>query len=237
MRRPAVIRALSFAFIVGFTFSRAAEDGDFEGRITTTLTRGDETQTFLYTIGRGALCIERGETDKPHAKNIVNRNTGAMTLVFPHNRSFVRLKSGAPETAPSSPGITTMPMMPAMPAEPLELKATGEKKDILGFPCVLYELTQRGERMAIWATDKLLPFQPWLPNQPASFGPRMMEERWGELLKEKKLFPLSATLKFESGPERLRFEVKSIKPEKITEVDTAVFQPPPDYHEMRPLPF
>ena len=118
-----------------------------------------------------------------------------------------------------------------------ELKATGEKTNLLGYVCTRYELKQRGEVMEIWATDRLLPFQPWLANQPPRFGPRMIEEQWGELLKQQKLFPLLAILRFENGPERLRFEVKAITPERIEDHDGKLFQPPPDYHEIEPLPF
>ena len=91
--------------------------------------------------------------------------------------------------------------------------------------------------MEIWATDQLLPYQPWRQNQPPRFGPPRIEEQWGELLKAKKLFPLLATLKFEHGPEYLRFEVKSVTPEKIEDRDGALFQPPADYREIQPLPF
>ena len=135
------------------------------------------------------------------------------------------------------PAMPMMPMMPMGMMEKPELKSTGEKTNLLGYTCMRYELKQRGEVMEIWATDKLLPFQPWLANQPPRFGPRMIEEQWGELLKAKKLFPLLAILKFEQGPERLRFEVKAITSERIEDKDGTLFHPPPDYHEIEPLPF
>jgi hypothetical protein len=302
----------------------------FEGRIQAVLTRGGETQTFLYTVGTNQVRLERGETNWPHAKNIVALDTAAITLLFPHNRSFVRLKNVAAGVSPASedsilppgfvregplaagnrpvfplggtpgspaagtaaatppigptnlpgvpapaampamptlpqppaglppgigpqpggapglsagprlsPGMPAMPMMPMMPGmtEQLELKATGEKTNLLGCACARYEIKRRGEVMEIWATDKLLAFQPWLANQPPRFGPRMIEEQWGELLKAKKLFPLRAVLKFENGPERLRFEVKAIAPERVEDRGGRLFQPPPDYHEIEPLPF
>lgn len=144
--------------------------------------------------------------------------------------------------------MPAMPMMPPMPMEPMELKATKDTTNLLGYTCVRYELHQRGESMEIWATDKLPPFEPYLQNQPhRRFGPRMIEDQWGQLLKAKKLFPLLAVLRFERpsppagstppapGPERLRFEVKSITSEKID--DSALFQPPPDYHELEPMAF
>ena len=91
--------------------------------------------------------------------------------------------------------------------------------------------------MEIWATDKLFPFQAYQQDQPHRFGPRPIEEQWPELLKARKLFPLLAILKFENGPERYRFEVKSIKAEKIADPDGKLFQPPADYNELEPLPF
>ncbi len=158
--------------------------------------------------------------------------------------------SGLP-TPPAMPPMPVMPtrppmpaggMMPAMPMTPmlgeaLELKATGETTNILGYVCTRYEIKQRGQVMEIWATDKLLPFQTWLPNQPPRFGSQMLEEKWGGLLQAKRLFPLLAVLKFENGPERLRFSVISVKPQTIAEPSGALFQPPPDYQEIEPLPF
>jgi hypothetical protein len=239
----------------------AGNSSAFEGRINATLTRGSETLTMLYTVAAHDLRVECTGTAWPHAKNLVNLDTGATTLVFPHNRSFLHLKPAAGETPATFPGArapgglppgvgpgtasgaagaagsgmpelppgigpqpqlgnAAMPAMPhalpsvagtnagfpaGMPAMPVipppseervELTPTDEKKEILGFPCTRYELRQRGEVLEIWATDKLFAFQPWLANQPPRFGPRMIENQWGELLKAKKLFTLLATLKF-----------------------------------------
>lgn len=277
----------------------------FEGRIRATLEEGGQNQTFFYTVGTNGLRIERGETDRPYTKDVVNLDSGDITLLFPNNRSFVKLKAPAeresarppgmpaipalppgvgqpsralpgptgqigptnlpgmspPPVMPQQPnmppmpqmpsgmsgGLPAMPMMPPMGMEPMELAATTDTTNLLGYPCTRYELKQRGEVMEIWATDKLLPYQRYLQNQPHRFGPQMMEEQWGDLLKAKKLFPLLAVLRFEAppgpvgatpaapGPERLRFEVNSITLEKIT--DDTLFQPPPDYREIQPLPF
>jgi len=67
-----------------------------------------------------------------------------------------------------------------------ELKATGQTTNILGFACQQYEVKQRGETLEIWATDQLLPFQPYVRNQPHRFGPQMLEEQWPGLLTAKK---------------------------------------------------
>jgi hypothetical protein len=149
--------------------------------------------------------------------------------------------SGA-ASMPAMPGMAGgMPAMPPMPNLPMlertGLTATGQKTNLLGLACVRYELKQRGETLEIWATDKLFPLEAWQPNQPPRFGPRMLEEQWPEMVKAKKLFPLLATLKFENGLERYRFEVKALKAEKIADPDGKLFQPPPDYQEIEPLPF
>ena len=266
----------------------------FEGRITATLTRGGDEQQLLYTAATNFLRVERLETDRPHARDIFDLQSGAITLLFPHNRSFVRLKAdsenvsanrrpgmpampnppgvlppgvgpqaqppvppGSPATIgpanlpgmPTPPPRPQMPPMPAgagmppampmmaMPEEKSELTATGEKTNILGYACARYEFKQRGQTMEIWATSELFTFQPYQENQGRRFGPRMIEDQWGELLKAKKLFPLAATLKFDNGPERLRFEVKTITPEKIKDDNGQLFQPPSDYRETEPLSF
>jgi hypothetical protein len=265
----------------------------FEGRITANLSQGGQAQTFFYTVGESQIRIERGETDRPYSKNIVDFQTGAMTLIFPHNRTFVHLKAGAasvpsqsvggfpsmvrvgevpqgmptppprvgpsnlpesfnppqmpsvpqmpagvgPQAAPGVSAMPAMPMMPPMPMERAELKATDQTTNILGYICTRYELKRRGEVMEIWATDKLLPYRAWQRGQPPRFGPRMFEEQWGELLSAQKIFPLLAILKFENGPERLRFEVTSIKSEKIEDKDGSLFAPPQDYQEIEALAF
>src|SRR6185437_1507024 len=110
--------------------------------------------------------------------------------------------------------------------------------NILGFTCSRYELKSRGEVMEIWATPQLFPYRAYLENQPHRFRMRNLNERWGAILAEKKLFPLLAVLRFENGPERMRFEVKSITVEKVKKEDEPkLFAPPSDYHEIQPLPF
>ena len=77
----------------------------------------------------------------------------------------------------------------------------------------------------------------WRQNQPHRFGPRLIEDQWPELLKARKLFPLLAVLKFDNGVERYRFEVKAVTAEKVVDPEGKLFQPPPGYQELQPLPF
>jgi hypothetical protein len=141
-----------------------------------------------------------------------------------------------PQSSPGMPGMA-MPMMPPMQAQAIALKDTGETTNILGYQCARYTFKWRDETMDIWATDQLLPFQAYLQNQPLRFGPRMMENQWEGLLTERKVFPLLAILKTQSGMERLRFEVTGIQPEKIADKDGTLSHPPACYNEIQPLPF
>ena len=130
-----------------------------------------------------------------------------------------------------------MPMMPVLPGEKGEFRASGQKTNLLGFACERYELKQRGQTLEVWATEHLFPYQPYARSQPHRFGPRGLEEQWPGLLAAKKMFPLRASLHFDNGTERFHFEVKSVTPEKISDPEGKLFQPPSGYHEMEPLPF
>jgi hypothetical protein len=317
MKTKHLLRTVAFALVSAFSLQPSAllsAAPAFEGRIHAELTRGSETTPLLYTVGTNQLRLEVTATNRPYPVDLVELSSGALTLVFPHNRSFVRLKPaaenasalppgmppmpvpagigpqstpppGAPQmpappagmppgigpqaqATPGAAGMPAMPQMPApaagmppgigpqaqapgasampampvmpmmpMPTEKMELKATGQQTNLLGYACERFELKQRGETLEIWATDKLFPFQPYQQNQPHRFRPRMLEEQWPGLLKARNLFPLHVSLRFESGPERLRFEVKSIKAAKITAAEGNLFQPPADYTELEPLPF
>lgn len=308
--------------------SGPVEASAFEGRINIAVVQGTQTNDLQYTVGPDHLRIEIIGSTWPNAIDIVERQSGALTLVYPHNRSFVRLKpaaqnasadtpgmrgmpgmpmpsralppgigpqagagpgipavpgqpgwpsaptglppgigpqgasslSGAPGPAPGMPAMPSLPAglppgvgpqaggppgMPAMPRMPmpsmmnqkLELTATGKTTNILGYTCQEFELKQRGETMEIWATDQLPPYQPYARNQPHRFGPNMIEQQWPGLVAARKLFPLLATLHYDAGAVRLRFEVTSVSADKIVEPSDDLFQPPSDYHEVQPLPF
>jgi Domain of unknown function (DUF4412) len=285
---------LNFAFCISTTA--------FEGRIHAVMTRGNETNALLYTVGTNSLRVEMTATNWPNPVDILDRNSGELTLLFPNNRSYVHLKSATdavtaptpgmagmlmppgglppgigPQSGPVAPAMPAMPPRPAMPARPqppgglppgvgpqtpagpgavgmpampgmpmpmmpgtmekMELQATGQATNLLGFACQRYELKQRGETLEIWATDQLLPYQPYVQNQPHHFGPRRIEEQWPELVKARKLFPLLAVLHSDHGPERFRFEVQSVTPQKLTDDDAKLFQPPAGWMEIQPLPF
>jgi hypothetical protein len=141
-------------------------------------------------------------------------------------------------------GMSSRPEMPAMPAMPmmapemaLELKATGQQTNLLGYDCQRYEISQHGQTLEIWATDQLLPFQTYVTAEPHRFGPPIIEEQWGQLLTAKRLFPLSAVLRIGNGMERYRFTVQSVTPRKLSATEKAGFVPPENYVELQAPPF
>jgi Domain of unknown function (DUF4412) len=298
----------------------SAAPAAFEGHISAITSRGGPPDPLLYTMGTNFIRVEVMGTNAANAVDILNRQSGTMTLLFPRNRCFMRFKAGmgnangsppgsdmprgpptddasapAPPVPPPRPppgmgptnfpgmpprpnlpmmpgglppgigpqarsaapsGVPPMPNMPAMPAMPhpagmgsmpvmpmmppgggLELKATGEMTNLLGYTCERYEIKQWGQTMEIWATDQLPPFQVYLRNQPPGVGPPRIELRWGELVAAKGLFPLLASLKANNGMERYRFEVQSITPGKLTKADANDFQAPANYIEIPARPF
>jgi hypothetical protein len=260
LKSGALLCALNAALSICFASENSLDEKNraFEGRIHVSLTRDSQTEELLYTIGTNFLRVESVAANGANPINILNRNSGELTLVFPHNRSFTRVKavghSGtAPELPRMPPGVgpqsesraastgggpgTAMMPMPPMPVEKLELRDTNEKTNILGYACEHFQMRQRGKTLDIWATAQLPAFQPYLRSQLSGARAGTIEEQWSELLKARHLFPFLATLKLENGLERLRFEITSVTPQGIADENAALFRPPADYHEVLPLPF
>jgi hypothetical protein len=149
--------------------------------------------------------------------------------------------AGAGMGTPMMPNMAGgMPAMPPMPMPgmfgPTELKKTDKTKKIQGFDCTMYTVSTRGENFEIWATNDsaLFPFQLITRDYIGRrFGPQMLEETWPELLHNKNLFPLEATLKMDpGGQERLSFKVDKIESASRTgskKIDDKLFQPPEKY--------
>jgi hypothetical protein len=152
------------------------------------------------------------------------------------------MPNGMPPGGPPMQALAPNPGMGAAmamrrPAMMFQLQAAEGQTNLLGYDCRHYLIQQHGETMDIWATDKLLPFQVYLPNQPPSFGMPMMEYQWSKLLAEKKLFPLLASMRGDNGVELYHFEVQSIAAGNLSEHEAQNLQPPGDYIEIQPRPF
>lgn len=131
-------------------------------------------------------------------------------------------------------GFGMPPMAMAGPATPpLQLKATDQTTNLLGYACKKYEMGSRGDSAEIWATDRLIPFSIWRQNPLASFGPSGLREQWPDLLRQKKLFPLLAVVRTRGGQQLMRFEVAAIVADKDPGPDGKTFLPPADFTEVR----
>ena len=64
----------------------------FEGRIAAVLSKGNETVPIAYTVGTNMLRIESTGSNQLSPVDILDLQSGTLTLLFPHNRSFVRVK-------------------------------------------------------------------------------------------------------------------------------------------------
>ena len=163
------------------------------------MTLAGKATPLLYTIGEKALRLEITD-NKTAPVDLVSLESGGLTILFPHNRSFVRVMNGAagkpPGAMPAPPSVPSagapMPTMPPIPAPPQrqpELKPTGKKEKILGFACEQFEITDRGETIEIWATHDLVPFQNYFRDATPPFGPRSLRGTMGRAIAREEIVP------------------------------------------------
>src|SRR6185312_7225505 len=116
-KAAALVCGLHVTLSLGFASDivSAENDSTFEGQIHATLTRDHQPEALLYTIGGHFLRVESAVTNGTSPTDLLNRATGELTLIFPHNRSFIRVKAATPGSKPA--GMPAMPQMPpgAMP--------------------------------------------------------------------------------------------------------------------------
>src|ERR1017187_6569665 len=80
----------------------------FEGSIHAAMTRGSQSDVLLYTVGTNFLRVEMTATNWPNPVDILDRNSGELTLLFPNNRSYVHLKSATDAVTAPTPGVPGM---------------------------------------------------------------------------------------------------------------------------------
>jgi Domain of unknown function (DUF4412) len=238
-------------FIFAALSSIAGAEPAFEGTINATYMRGREADksTVLFTRQGGRVRIEN-TTNKLEPINILDLATSRLTIVYPHNTTFVvadLAKNSGDIPMPATPqmpnhaiagavgmGVPQMPPVPGPPGQ-TELKKTDQTKKIQGFDCTLYVIENRGEKFEIWATGDAALFPFHLIERDgirARFGPRTLEEQWIEVLRNNSLFPLEASLRMtnDAKTEQLSFKIDKIEKRKIA--DDSAFRPPEEYQEM-----
>lgn len=234
-------------FLIGWAVMAASAATEFEGFISAELIQGTNRTSLRYTVHPDALRIEVAAAERPQPINLLNRKSGTLTLLFPHNRTFMRLPPGREDAPASGPGAFPAPWRPgnlppgSVPpmlalGERFSLRATGQETNFSGVACAQYQATSESETVEVWATDRLLPYQPYLRGQPAGFGPRGLTEQWPIELKRRGLFPLQASLRPRNGVASVQLKVHSVTAAKLTPQDLLTLQPPPGYVEIHALP-
>lgn len=137
--------------------SAANEKAAFEGTVSATLTRaGTEATQFLFTRKTNLLRTESA-TNKLEPINMVDLQEKKLTIIYPHNSTFVHVdltKTTAGPGAPKPPpGFPTPPNMPISPQPDTQ-------KDLHPSPPPSFP------------SPPPLPSMPQLPN-PAAAGPQM----------------------------------------------------------------
>ena len=88
IRRSGTFCAISAVFVIVSVSSQAAEQS-FEGIVDATETRGGTSTQTLYTTTGNELRIENPDKSKPESINIFDLAAKKLTIVYPHNSSFV----------------------------------------------------------------------------------------------------------------------------------------------------
>jgi hypothetical protein len=225
----------------------------FEGRVDAVLMQNGMSEGLVFTVATNLLRVESTDTNRLHAWNVLDRETGSLTLFSPQTGSYMRLgeTSDGPVTRPVFPppampggvpaqpgaaGMGAMPM-PAIQRQTLQLITTADTTNLVGYNCTHYRIVDGPETMDIWATADLVPFQPLNEFPPGRNNAYQLERAWGDLLKARNLFPLRAVLKLGDTQERLRFQVESVQPGAVVDTDGKLFQPPAGYLLCPPPPF
>jgi len=91
------------AFFLAISICASSAAPAFEGQISVALTRNGDSKQLEYTVTTNRMRIEYAGNERPDARDVINLDTGAVTILFPHNRTFMRLNaSGANPAANAS---------------------------------------------------------------------------------------------------------------------------------------
>jgi hypothetical protein len=102
----------------------ADEKTTFEGTISATFARsGTQPIQFLFTCKGERIRIEDVDKSKPEPINVVDLNAKKLTIIYPHNSTYVRIDTmktpGAPGALPPGvPGSASVPVPPQPGAHP-----------------------------------------------------------------------------------------------------------------------
>ena len=141
--------------IMGCLAALASTAVAFEGRINAVMIQGNQTNALLYTVGATSLRVEMTVTNWPNPVDILDINSGTLTLLFPNNRSFVHLKPATETATVGAPGMSGMPMQSA------------------GLPQGIGPQSQAAPAMPNMPSTTGMPPMPNMPALPQGVGPQV----------------------------------------------------------------
>jgi hypothetical protein len=162
--KRATIPGLAIAIALLFPArERRAEAASFEGTVSASLTRSEtDTTQFLFTRKGDQLRIEHTDKSKPEPVNIVDLAAKKLTIIYPHNSTFVQVDLTKAETQTGGPNLPPgFPPPPKMNTSPGEAAITPVRigpaiSPPPGFP-----------------TPPPRPSMPPMPNNPLAGAPNM----------------------------------------------------------------
>ena len=108
-------------------------------------------------------------------------------------------------------------------AKDVSFEETGEKQDILGYPCTKYISKDKNLTTEIWATEQLGSFVGFSGGNPMS-KKKSAAPAWERALKGKNFFPLRVVSQNKKGAEQFRLEAvtidKSSQPDSLFAIPT-----------------
>jgi hypothetical protein len=127
----------SLALAINLVTSPQLSAGDksalFEGTVSATLARGETTATqFLFTRKGNQLRVENVDKTKPEPINIVDLEAKKLTIIYPHNSTFVHVDLIPPLPDRAHPGAPALP--PGFPTPPNMNASPNPVGEAVGFP-------------------------------------------------------------------------------------------------------
>jgi hypothetical protein len=186
IRDQRVLVKVALAFLVcllaGFLpFGAWAKENNFEGTITATEENGQAPTAFLYTRKGDLVRIETPDAKTPVPINVLNLAQQKLTIIYPHNRSFVNvdlITKPASVAGVSDRGAGKPPTLPGFPTPP-KLNASPSEAATGGRPGPSISLPPG------FPQPPPIPSMPPMPN-PAMTGPMMPQMGMGTKLELKK---------------------------------------------------
>jgi hypothetical protein len=133
---------------------------------------------------------------------------------------------------PSPPSHPSFPALMAFQTGREELRKTDERREILGYPCTLYEWPDRRHGvLKVWATTDLGPFHFLLRSPPKANRRTRSLSAWPARSRDLDVFPLLVILS-KGEQEVYRFEVTSLE-EDLPAAPLEAFEIPASFHPLR----